>query len=33
MKEGFLMVVNPSNKNRSYCLSSVYEVLVAPHKS
>ena len=27
--EGFLMVVNPSNKNRSYGLSPAYEILVA----
>src|SRR5438309_1068874 len=31
--EGFLVIVNPANKNRSYGLSPAYEVLVAPHKS
>ena len=27
--EGFLMIVNPSNKTRSYCLSPMYEILIA----
>jgi len=32
VEDGFLMVVNPSNKNRSYRLSSMYEVLITSHK-
>jgi Fic family protein len=32
VEEGFLRVVNPSNKNRSYRLSSVYEVLITSQK-
>jgi Fic family protein len=32
VNEGFLTVVNPSNKNRSYRLSSRYEVLITSHK-
>jgi hypothetical protein len=28
VKEGFLVVVNPSNKNRSYGLAPAYEVLI-----
>jgi len=30
--EGFLIVVNPSNKNRSYGLSPAYEILITAHK-
>ena len=30
--EGFLVVVNPSNKNRSYRLSAKYESLITSHK-
>lgn len=29
--EGFLVIVNPSNKNRSYALSAKYEVLISSH--
>ena len=29
VEEGFLMIVNPSNKTRSYCLSPMYEILIA----
>lgn len=32
VNEGFLMVVNPSNKNRSYRLAQIYEVLITSHK-
>jgi Fic family protein len=30
--EGFLVIVNPSNKNRSYGLAPAFEVLIAPKK-
>lgn len=32
VEEGFLVVVNPANKNRSYGLAPAFEVLVAPQK-
>jgi Fic family protein len=32
VEDGFLTVVNPSNKNRSYRLSLPYEVLITSHK-
>ncbi len=32
VKEGFLVVVNPSNKNRSYGLAPAFEVLIARPK-
>ena len=32
VEEGFLIIVDPSNKNRSYSLSPQYEVLVASQK-